>query len=311
MRVKLNRVSSPVILFVFFGLECRRMSGLKKPLPAFAIVPTAMVCDPRIKLTALRVYAVLVSHKGRNGRAWCAIKRLSAALGISKPNACKALRQLQEAGYILKWEQGGQGPKDTSLYAITPPEKLQTVVLEDNLKALSEAKNFAPPVVSRDTGQLSHETTKPILEDITPPLSPPPGGKADGPDGPTSSGSLGAANAAHADGPDGPALFSSGSPKADQLTEGPPASLPVRSAGGAKSKTFSQSGTAYTKGQHFANRKLQDVLGFDIVMAANDPKDENYLEAVTLCKEKASELGLGWKPISAEQIDDLKSPAAV
>jgi hypothetical protein len=117
---------------------------------------------------------------------------------------------------------------------------------------------------------------------------------------------LGAADAAHADGATAPTSLSGGSPPSQKRPKGHLAETPEGSSGGAKSKISPRKNLGYSKGQHFANKKLQDALGVEIVLAANDPKDVDHFSAVELCRKKAKELNIGWKPFSTEQISNLK-----
>ena len=280
------------------------MDNLKKPLRPFAIVPTALVCDPTMKLTAIKVYAVLASHKQADNTAWCSLDRAVEALGIDKPAICKGLRQLQQGGYIAKIKVGG-GHRNTSKYLIAPPANPPVAVVSgDNgqidIEEAIEAKNFAESIVSGDNKTVSQETPKYTGGETTPPYPPFKGGDTVGPNGPSQE-FVGAPDGAINDAPDG----SSQSPRPGNETEaekpGSKINCPKRSPGGAKSENCANPETGEAVSRSYARQKLVEYFGnnngaYSILLAADDPENEDHDQAAAACLAAAAKLKIHWSP---------------
>ena len=64
------------------------------------------------------------------------------------------------------------------------------------------------------------------------------------------------------------------------------------------------------KNETFARRKLSGSIGWEALMAADDPKDENHLSAVETCLREAKRLGVNWRPPDDNAVREPFPPPA-
>lgn len=85
--------------------------GLKAA--GYGTIPKAVMQDPRLDVKAKAVYAYFASYAGAGKAAFPPTPQIVADLGVSKPTYQKALRALQEFGYIrveqANWSEGSKG----------------------------------------------------------------------------------------------------------------------------------------------------------------------------------------------------------
>lgn len=85
--------------------------GLKAA--GYGTIPRAVMQDPRLDIKAKAVYAYFASYAGAGKAAFPPSPQIVEDLGVSKPTYQKALRALQELGYIrveqANWTEGSRG----------------------------------------------------------------------------------------------------------------------------------------------------------------------------------------------------------
>ncbi|MBO4330679.1 MAG: helix-turn-helix domain-containing protein [Oscillospiraceae bacterium] len=85
--------------------------GLKAA--GYGTIPKAVMQDPRLDVKAKAVYAYFASYAGAGRAAFPPSPQIVNDLGVSKPTYQKALRSLQELGYIsveqANWTAGSKG----------------------------------------------------------------------------------------------------------------------------------------------------------------------------------------------------------
>lgn len=93
---------------VFSTIE---QEGLKAA--GYGTIPKAVMQDPRLDIKAKAVYAYFASYAGAGKAAFPPTPQIIADLRVSKPTYQKALRSLQDAGYIsveqANWTAGSKG----------------------------------------------------------------------------------------------------------------------------------------------------------------------------------------------------------
>lgn len=262
-------------------------------------MPTAILTDPDIKLTALKVYGVLASHKNPKNQTWCSLGRLVDMFNeeIAKPNICRALKQLCDRGYIYKLSPGGGralGSKNwgrSTLYYIVPPERIgkhvkppkepENVISGDNKNPETEAPFFDQNIISGDTKTLSQEIPKehlgifntPTVETVVKKTADKLAGKTGG---------------TQKDAPNGANLNKTGLAKRSHC-------LP----GGDLEKSFSDTPSKEAPSKEFARLQLVRAIGeqnkgWEIVMAAEDPENPNHETAAKAVERIAAANRIGW-----------------
>jgi len=255
-------------------------------------MPTALLIDPTIKFTALRVYGLLASHKDEKGYSWVSSYTMGTILGVARPNVARALKQLSDGGYIRKLNRGG-GPKNSAVYAVIDPAKcISRDTIDDAPEApetgQTEQKFFAVKGISRDTPRVSHGILKYNPKGLTLPLPLPAGGDAAGADAPTLGPAPGVACG------DGQAV--NAAPDGATLDEGAACG---RVQSGGKKEGENSSFPSENKSAAYAREKIAEAIGYRngaamILMAADDPNDENHERASNLVQMTANRLGLRW-----------------
>lgn len=281
-----------------------------------------MARDPNIKWIALRVYIIMASNRQKDGTAWCGLGRMALALDVLKPNVSKALKALQDGGYIVKMHQGG-GRGNASLYRIVPPEKIiPRDTLSDDTADLETAQAEAPffdhGVIPGDNERVSHGTPKYIHRDIHPPLPPLTGGEKDGPDGPTQRAvtvpdghpraapdqdtidleerlTAEAAKGGQKDGAGAPPCRGPNAPKG-RAPSPRSARLPARAD---RVQRFSSPSMAETSSEGYARDRIAEYIGWNngaagTLIAADDPSSPGHERAVKIVLEVAKKIGVRW-----------------
>jgi DNA-binding transcriptional ArsR family regulator len=85
--------------------------------------PTALVFDPSLDSTALRVYLALAAYADKQGKCFPSNGTLAAALGLSVPTVERALRILRRRGLIASHSRG---PGRTPIKRVLPPTRAIT-----------------------------------------------------------------------------------------------------------------------------------------------------------------------------------------
>lgn len=133
----------------------------------FVQVPSALVTAHGISDGAVRTYAALAMWAGRGGRAWPSKAKLAEARGVGRSALFAHLAQLEESGWIRRWDDDRPGGASVGVVELLPsPELRTTPVLGSGL----------PPSWDPDTER------DPRKENQEVPPSPPKGGETETPD---------------------------------------------------------------------------------------------------------------------------------
>lgn len=81
----------------------------------FAQVSDLLAIDPRISANAVRVYLRLDRYAGSDGNAFPSIDRLAADVHMSRSGVDRAIRELRDAGWIVRTRRGTSNIIDTEL----------------------------------------------------------------------------------------------------------------------------------------------------------------------------------------------------
>jgi len=246
----------------------------------------------------LRVYAVISSHAGTDGRAWPSLDRIAEFLGVNKSNVCRSVRRLVDSGYIIKLMPGG-GRKKSTVYRIKrEPEK---GVSGDTVNDPRQSNFFARKVVTGDNETVSPMTPKYNRDITNPPYPPEHRGASVEPDG-SSQDLVGSPEGDEMDGANAPPLGQSGSPDGERLNPATAiAELKKLSATGARVKNPDQKALDVSQSLQFAWQKLREYFGDnatanEIIIAADDPDHPDHKQAADACKRAAKQLSIHWTP---------------
>jgi len=74
-------------------------------------IPKLVMCDRSLSVTAKAIYAYLVSYAGGGDTAYPGTKKICSDLGISRDTFCRNFKQIEEAGYIVRYKTIGENNK--------------------------------------------------------------------------------------------------------------------------------------------------------------------------------------------------------
>ncbi len=136
--------------------------GLKAA--GYGTIPKAVMQDPRLDVKAKAVYAYFASYAGAGKAAFPPTPQIVADLGVSKPTYQKALRALQELGYIrveqTNWSEGSKG-FGIKRYILNSRPGLSETKKSETVKSESEDSEAAySEAVKSETAQSKAEISE-------------------------------------------------------------------------------------------------------------------------------------------------------